>query len=59
MLLPSGPFTPEQWARLLNIPVDEVRHGTVVSLGLGYGGLLVRFVSRPLVPCDQFRGLNA
>lgn len=59
MLLPSGPFTPEQWSALLNIPADQVRDGAVVSLGLGYGGLVVVFVRRPLVPCDQFRGLNA
>ena len=42
-MLPSGPFTREQWAQILNLPVDQIHSGAVVSLGLGYGGLKVMF----------------
>jgi len=41
---PSGPMTAAQWAAMLNIPLDQVRIGSVVT-PFGYGGQSFVFIA--------------
>ena len=49
--IPSGCYPTEQWASMLNVPLDAVRLGATVS-PFGYGGVLLVFLP---CPCDAWQ----